>query len=181
VLSGVGSAVVQEPVDGDSRNGNAVDGEVVDKEQNIKPKDINTKNKQQEPANQDSSIHKSDSLVFNSPFTPVAESQARVLLEECPAVQRQCVIDEVVWIFKRGRLRGNACALLRRLIERAKAGTFIPNAPAIKQISETGAEKEFPPSGRRLSEYASQPVSTDTSRKIVDEIRRSLRSMPQAK
>jgi len=51
---------------------------------------------------------------------------AKKLMTQCPAVDRQAVLDEFAAML-RGRVVRHPVGLLNRLVERAKAGEFVPN------------------------------------------------------
>jgi hypothetical protein len=52
---------------------------------------------------------------------------ARRVLRDCPEDDRTAVLDEVAGIISQRRLRGNPIGLLHRLVERSKAGKFVPS------------------------------------------------------
>ena len=54
-------------------------------------------------------------------------TSAQTLLKTCPPEQRQAVLDEVAAVHHRAALRGSPIGLLHSLVQRAKAGTFIPS------------------------------------------------------
>jgi hypothetical protein len=51
---------------------------------------------------------------------------AKKLMTECPAVDRQAVLDEFAAMMRDGIVR-HPMGLLNRLVERATAGEFVPN------------------------------------------------------
>lgn len=54
-------------------------------------------------------------------------ASVRKLISTCPPQQRQAVLDEVAAVHRRGALRKSPIGLLHRLVERARAGTFVPS------------------------------------------------------
>jgi hypothetical protein len=90
-------------------------------------------------------------------------ASARKLIDTCPPEQRQAVLDEVAAMHQRGVLRKSPIGLLHRLVEGAKAGTFVPsyaNSNRQKQHREV-RERELAPE-RRSSGPATGPVSVGT-------------------
>lgn len=181
VLRGFAMPVAQQPVDGLPSYEVSGDGNLVDKEQNNLSKDKHKKNKQTTTVCDDIPDLQANVITFDAPFVGDVKQQASELLKKCPLQQRQLVVNEVVWVFQRGKLRGNPCGLLRRLIESAKAGVFAPNATHSKRTTHGVPETKERPSSESCNPLHSPRSASDATSRILDEIRQSLRTVPTGK
>lgn len=86
---------------------------------------------------------------------------AEQVLQDCPVAERQNVLDEIAGLADRGAVR-HPLGLLRKLVERAKQGQFVPAAALDYR--------------RKLE---SQAIAVQT--RIAEELRRQEQSTPQAR
>ncbi|SDI29201.1 hypothetical protein [Pseudomonas panipatensis] len=70
---------------------------------------------------------KAPPLVFPDGLSGTNRLAAQKLIRQCPAEQRQLVLDEVAALISAGRVR-NPIGLLRKLVEVAQQGRFVSNA-----------------------------------------------------
>lgn len=108
---------------------------------------------------------KSTDLVFPPALQGGRLQSAHALITSCPAELQQQVLDEIAGIASKGLLRGSGLGLLRRLVERAGTGGFVPNhgidyAEKRRRAAET--RKALP----RLDE---QPARNPPSRDVVEQ------------
>ena len=94
---------------------------------------------------------------------PLAPS-ARRLLADCPASDRVAVLHEVAGIMSRGRLRGSPIGLLHRMVERARAGTFVPS------LGIPGVERQRVVQQARMRTLEAPCRAADTGPRAVSEL-----------
>lgn len=102
-----------------------------------------------------------DELVWPPSLAEGAETSARQILSDCPPAHRQLVLHEIAGLADRGAVR-HPLGLLRKLVERARQGEFVP-AAALEH--------------RRRLESQARAVQA----RIVDEQHRHQQSTPQAR
>lgn len=177
VLRPMPDAVAQKAVDGAAVDGATEDGKPVDKNKTQnKTKQVQLKKNQTIDAVTDRSVNETG-LIYRPPFVDEHLPSARKLIGLCPPKSRQLVLDEVYAIYQLGKLRGSPCGLLRRLIERARDGSFRPTYGSRMSrgvgVAQNAAPASFDDARKKLA--TSTPVKVSgVAESILAEIRRNL-------
>ena len=98
---------------------------------------------------------------------------ARVLLERCPAECRQVVLDEVAGIAGRGALRRSPLGLLRKLVQCAIEGTFVPSRRTALEVRR-GPNKPAVPQEPRRDANPGPRAGGDIAKQALATIRANL-------
>lgn len=118
-----------------------------------------------------------DHQQFPDVFRADALASAMQVINGCPEASRQDVLDEIAGLSDRGAVR-SPLGLLRRLVDAAKKGEFVPSAAIEyrRRLQKSGAEKQR----RALDEQERQrqlaPDAIEKGRTRLAALRTQLRS-----
>lgn len=109
------------------------------------------------------------------------ERSARKVLSTCPADQRQLVLYEVAGLTERGAVR-HPIGLLRKLIERATVGEFVPSAALDYQrkLESDASAAEADIAEKRCRHQQPTPHDREAARAHLALIRQQLGKRPQS-
>lgn len=109
-----------------------------------------------------------------------AAASAQRLLTQCPAALHQAVLDEVAGLAERGAVR-HPLGLLRRLVELAVKGDFVPSAGIEyrRALKRQADERERRAADELDRQMRCTPEAREAGRRAIAEVRAKLDSMPK--
>lgn len=120
-----------------------------------------------------------DKLNWPTLLGGAAQTSAAKVLQDCPHADRQNVLDEIAGLADRGSVR-HPIGLLRKLVERAKLGQFVPAAALEHQRKRQSAAKAIQTRAEEELHRQQQltPHAREAARKGLALARRQLSGQP---
>ncbi|NMZ77019.1 hypothetical protein HBO32_28380 [Pseudomonas nitroreducens] len=81
-----------------------------------------------------------DAPMTSEAFSASKQAAVHILLQQCPIELRQLVINEISTRISAGQVR-NPIGLLRKLVELAQQGNFVPSARSLQQSTDRSQRK----------------------------------------